>query len=117
MAVRSRPFVFYEGAPASGSYVIPYVVPAGRTALVKHVSWSNRSSAVVDIRLGVRRGTAHCWILASFSLAHGSVARFIDAALVLEGGDALVFIVDRTGGGAAACTYYAAGALLDGLPT
>jgi hypothetical protein len=102
--------------PAGTTTTVAYTVPAGRTAIIRRWSLTNRSSAAREAYIGVRRGGTTVTVQLAASLASDTTMGQPDDNLVLNPGDALVFVSATPSGATGLMHWFASGSLLEGEP-
>lgn len=114
MAVRSRLLAIGNQVP-HGTAVAVYTVPAGRTAIVRHWSVTNRSSETPIVLFNVRSGTTTATVMRHGALPVGSTMGEPQANLALGPGDKIE-ITGTAGGAAVNLHWVICGSLLEGEP-
>jgi hypothetical protein len=115
MAVRSRLHAMGT-TPAGTTTAVAFTVPAERTAIVRRWSFTNRSSASREMYVGVRRGGSNVTVHLGQSIPPDTTMGFADDNIVLDPGDALVFVSVTPAGATGNMHWYASGSLLEGAP-
>jgi hypothetical protein len=114
MAVRSRLLSAGVGL-ANGVWTDLYVVPAGRTAVIRFAVLYNAVNAAQDVRFGVRRGAATSTIKRNPALPSGGLLEMPDISLSLSPGDAIA-AHPGAGTGSLNVQWVVSGSLLLGEP-